>query len=278
MKRLQIFLYWLTLSISIYTSAAIAQELPIGAEAAGMGHAAINLKGRAGVFANPAGLAYTRSAEILAGVENRFGLGEGLLGLNAAYLHRLSKATLGLSVYRFGDEFFSTHQLGLNFSQQINQFCFGLRLRQHQYSGEGIDTHFATAIDVGGIFLISRQLNAGMLIRNINQGSYSHGFQDQLPTSLEAGLSFLPDERLSLHSSLFYELDERPMLRLGVDYHPLQKLHFRSGFNTGVYPLYFFGLGLSHTLLQFDYAIEWHNMLGLSHQLGLVYKLPQHEK
>jgi hypothetical protein len=274
MKRLPLFAILFYLLIQ----PGFAQDLPIGAEAAGLGNASVNLKGRAAVFANPAGLIFTKQHEVMAGIENRFGLADGLLSMHAAYLHRLARTGLGLSVYRLGDELFSQHQLALNFSQQVGAFTFGARLRQHQYSGEGIETHFAMAIDLGGMFLISDALQYGLLIRNINQASFSNGLTDQLPTSLQTGLSYLPDDRLCLHANLLYELEAQPLLQIGMGYRALEPLQIRSGLNTGSNPLYFFGLGFNHTVLTIDYSLEWHSRLGISQQLGLSYKLKKHEK
>lgn len=255
-----------------------AQNLHSGAEAAGLGFATVALEGNMAVWANAAGLASVRKRQILTGYENRYGLVDGLHAAQAAYIHPLSKSTLGVSLYRFGDALYSQHRISLSAAHQIGQFSAGIRLNQHQYSMEGGETRFAMAVDVGGVMRLSSQLKLGMQISNLSQGRVSRQTNEKIPSVLSIGLGYRPDQQLKLLAELAYQLGKLPTLKVGLDYMPVDFVSLRSGINSGPNPLFFFGLGLRHSVLHFDYALETHHVLGMAQHIGLAYHFRANEK
>lgn len=255
-----------------------AQHLPTGAEAAGIGFATVAWEGSMAVWGNAAGLSKVRNRQIMTGYENRYGLVEGLHAVQAAYVHPLSTSTLAISVYRFGDDLYNQHKLSLSAGQQIGQFRAGIRLNQHQYSMEGADTRFALAIDAGGIMKLSEQLLVGMHISNISQARVSRQTGESIPSILGVGLHYAPDDNLHLLAELAYEIEQNPMVKVGLTYEPLDFLVFRSGINSGQPSLFFFGLGLKHSVIHFDYALEIHQLLGIAQHIGLTYQFPSNAK
>jgi hypothetical protein len=270
---------YITVFVLIFSEfSLVAQHLPTGAQAAGLGFATVAFEGNMAVWGNAAGLSKVRNKKILTGYENRYGLVEGLHAVQAAYVHPLPKSTLAVSVYRFGDDLYSQHRLSLTAAQQIGQFRGGLRVSQHQYSMEGADTRFALAIDAGGIMKISEQLLVGMHISNVSQARVSRQTNERIPTILGLGLNYAPDDQLRLLAELAYEIDQSPVVKVGMEYTPLDFLTFRSGINSGPQSIFFFGLGLRHSVLHFDYALETHQVLGLAQHIGLTYQFSANAK
>jgi hypothetical protein len=249
-----------------------AQNLPSGAQAAGLGFATVALEGRMGVWSNAAGLSTVRNRQILSGYENRYGLIEGLHAMLGAYLHPFRQSAVGVSFYRFGDDIFSQHKLSLSAGHQMGQFSGGLRLNQHQYSMEGADTRFALAIDVGAMMRLSSQLRIGMQISNISQARVSRQTGERIPSILSVGINYQPDQGLNLLAEVTYELDYTPTVKVGLEYQPAELISLRSGVNSGPQPLLFMGLGLRHRVIHFDYALEMHQQLGVAQHIGLAYQ------
>ena len=81
---------------------SLAQSNPIGAQAAGMGYAAVTMQNAWSVFANVSGTAKVKHTTALAGYENRFGFSEGLHAVTAGVVKPLRYGTGSLTVYRFG--------------------------------------------------------------------------------------------------------------------------------------------------------------------------------
>ncbi|WKN30535.1 hypothetical protein PZB74_16340 [Porifericola rhodea] len=252
---------------------ANAQHLPFGAESAGIAHASTAKRGRVGVYANPAGISAEKEHTFIAGYTSAYGFIEGLSTLSMAYLHSLSNAALSLSVYRFGDEIFSQHRLSISFGQTINHYSFGIRVNQHQFAMEGANTRYATAIDVGGMAKLSQSLRLGVCISNLNQAVVSEETQEKIPVNMSLGLSYTLDKKLSTYAELLHELEESPVCKVGLSYQAVQKMVLRCGLSTGDQSGLFFGLGLKHSILHIDYALEAHSYLGMSHHMNLAYKL-----
>ncbi len=250
-----------------------AQSMHLGAEAAGLGNATVAGKGRMGIYANPAALGAVRNQEISATYDTRYGFVEGISTIGAAYIHPLNHSALALSVSRFGDQIFSQHLLSLSYGHQIDQFSVGIRANQHQYHMEGTNTRYATALDIGGIMQMLPSLDFGMSISNLNQPVVSQQTGERVPTTLSSGLCFRPDEKLKTLMEVNYTLEERPLFKVGIAYQPLKSLTFRSGVNTGHLGRFFMGMGLSHSVIDFDYALEAHSVLGISQQFNVIYKI-----
>lgn len=252
---------------------AVAQSLPTGTEAAGVGFASVSMNGSMGMWGNAAGLSTVRKQQLLAGYENRYGIADGLNAIQAGFIQPLGTSTAALSFYRFGDALYSQHKLSLSVGHQLGQFRGGLRLSQHQYSMEGADTRYALLIDAGAIAVLSKQVDVGMHITNISRARVSRQTDERVPTTLSVGFNYHPDEHLKVLGELAYALDQSPIIKVGLAYQPLKFAVFRTGVNTGEETLLFLGLGLRHRVVHFDYALETHPLLGISQHFGLAYQL-----
>lgn len=272
MKFLYVSLGFLLL-LTMNTSTTFGQVLPSGAEAAGVGFATVSLDGKMGVWRNPAGLAKTKSQQLMVGCQNRYGLAEGLNTVHAAYIHPMASSVAAVSFYRMGDAIYSHHVLGLSLGHRVNQFQGGLRINQHQFSMEGADTRYALSIDAGVVATLSSQLGMGIQINNVNRAKVSNQTDERIPTQIAIGFDYKPDKQINVLGELAYEISSSPFLKVGMTYQPLPYLTFRSGVNTSEQARMFLGFGLRHRVLHLDYALETHPVLGISQHFGLAYQI-----
>ena len=249
-----------------------AQSHTVGARAAGLGHAAVTMRGAGALFANISGVTSVKQPTLFAGYENRFGFSEGLNAAAAGLVQPTRYGTGSLSVYRFGDALHSHHRLSLGYSHRIEQFSIGLRLSEHQYHTEGFGSRFRTVIDVGGQAQLSPQFVFGLQLLNVTQATLSSVTQENIPTLVQVGLSYRPVAAWLLSAEVEHEVTQRPNVKLGAQYTALQQFSLRTGFNSGELRQ-FFGLGWKHRMLDADYALSTHARLGLSHQVSIAYRL-----
>ena len=264
--------YCLAVALGLIMLKGWAQVPVIGARSAGVGHASVTLREADALFANISGTAHVRRSSLWTGYENRFGLSEGLHAVAAGFIQPTRYGTGSVSVYRFGDALYSQHRLSLGISHRIEQFSIGLRLSEYQYYIEGFGTRFRTVIDLGGQAQLSPQVVVGMQLLNVTQGTLSDVSDEKIPTRVEVGLSYRPVSAWQLNAEIEHEVTQRPNVQVGVEYTALQKLSFRTGFNS-VALRQFFGIGWKHRLVAADYALSTHTRLGLSHQVSVAYHL-----
>ncbi len=254
-----------------------AQTHTVGARAAGLGHAAVTMRGAGALFANLSGVTSVKQPTLFAGYENRFGLSEGLHAVAAGLVQPTRYGIGSLSVYRFGDALHSHHRLSLGYSHRIEQFSLGLRLSQHQYFTEGFGSRFRTVIDVGGQAQLSPQFIFGLQLLNVTQATLSEVTQENIPTLVQVGLSYRPAAAWLVSAEVEHEVTQRPNLKLGVAYTALKMFSLRTGINSRELRQ-FFGLGWKHRILDADYALSTHPQLGLSHQVSIRYRLFKNEQ
>ena len=264
--------YSLLVAVWLIATEGWTQAHTVGARAAGLGHAAVTMRGAGALFANVSGVTSVKQPTLFAGYENRFGFSEGLHAVAAGWVQPTRYGTGSLGVYRFGDALHSHHRLSLGYSHRIEQFSLGLRLSEHQYHTEGFGTRFRTVIDVGGQAQLSPQIVFGLQLLNVTQATLSAVTQENIPTLVQVGLSYRPVATWLLSAEVEHEVTLRPNLKLGVAYTALEMFSLRTGFNS-VGLRQFFGLGWKHRLLNADYALSTHARLGLSHQVSLTYRL-----
>lgn len=262
----------LTIALWLIALVGWGQVPTLGARSAGVGHASVTLRDAGALFANISGTAHVKRPALWAGYENRFGFSEGLHAVAAGFIQPTRYGTGSISVYRFGDALYSQHCLSLGVSHRIEQFSVGIRLSEYQYHIEGFGTRFRTVIDIGGQAQLSPQVIVGMQLWNVTQATLSDGSNEKIPTRVEVGLSYRPVSAWQLNAEIEHEVTQRPNVQVGVEYTALQKLSFRTGFNS-VALRQFFGIGWKHRLVAADYALSTHTRLGLSHQVSVAYHL-----
>ncbi|MEM9831835.1 MAG: hypothetical protein AAF944_14435 [Bacteroidota bacterium] len=254
----------------LISTLGVAQSL--GGAATGMAEAGVAQRDVWSVFYNVGGMAWVKKITMIAGYENRFGFSEGLHAAGVGVVKPLSFGVGSLGVYRFGDASYSEDQISLGLSHRVSQFSFGLRLNGYQYHVETIGTRFATAVDVGGVARLSPELFIGMQITNLNQAKKSRFSEEKIPTRIQTGIAYQPTETIHLAVEVEHQAGESTEAKIGAEYTVVKKISLRCGVQTLDFRQ-FFGLGLEHRLLQIDYALQTHRVLGLSHQISLAYQL-----
>ena len=245
----------------------------MGARAAGMGYASAVLKDEAAIFNNPGSLTGDKSSAFFAyevrpempgasrtaaGIQIPFKIGVGAFG-----------------IFRFGDDLYSEQLLSLGFSNQFGITSLGVKVNYIQYRAEGFATKSALGLDFGGLTQLTPNISVGAYIVNLNQPEISPG--ERLPTRLVAAIGFKLDEAFLIATEINKEINYPASWRTGFEYTIHKKIFVRSGFN--LYPTAVHtGIGAKTRKLKIDYALQFSQALGESHQASLIVQLSKQKK
>lgn len=223
------------------------------------------------LFNNPGGLGMVKETAAMAGFDNRYGIA-GLGAMSAGLVTALPIGTAGISVFRFGDEWYSEQIASLNIANTFGIAALGLRANYLQYTIEGLGTRSVVSVDAGGVARLSETVRVGAYIRNVNQASVSEMNEQRAPTLLYAGISIRPGEKVQLAVETEKDIEAEAVLKAGLEYHFMEKFSFRTGIRTNAFT-HFFGFGFIVQRLSIDYAIARDNVPGLSHQASVSYSI-----
>lgn len=257
--------------LSSFTLNAQNGIIQIGAKPAGLGYTYTALFDAWSVFYNPAGIDQIPTSKALFSIENKFSI-SGLSTLGASFIASTKSGNFGASVFRFGDNIYNEQALGLTYSNSFGITSLGVRVNYFQYQSEISTTRNGLVIDFGGITRLTKQLNFGAYIRNINQANLSGNRDEKIPVILNAGISYKPTHELIINAEVEKDIDFDAGLRVGLAYTFLKRLQARSGILTYPFTNYF-GLGFNSSRIQIDYALTRTPSLGISNQASVSYLL-----
>jgi len=265
--------YFHVLTIIIaHTVSAQSTTTLIGARAAGLGYTTAVVDDEWSLFNNVAGLAHVDQPSASFAYEVR----PALVGANrmAASISAPSKVgTLGVGIFRFGDDVYSEHQVSIGIGNQIGNTSLGAKINYTQYRVESFGNTTALSFDFGGITRITSQLSIGAYITNLTQSKLIGSDGERLPTKLVVGVGFRPSDKLFVATELEKDLDYQATWKSGLEYSIYKKVFFRTGFNLNPNTAYF-GLGGQKKNLKFDYAIRFNQLTGAAHQVSAIYIIP----
>lgn len=245
----------------------------MGARAQGMGNASACLSDAWSLTQNIAGLASVEqpSAAFSGHTIPSF---EPFNRLAAVFVTPVRSGAAGFSAFRFGDDLYNEHVFSFGIAHTFGLASLGLKLNYIQYRAQGLETRTALSVSFGGIAQLTPQLLFGAHIVNVNQPVIHDDTGERIPTSLYAGISFRPSDKLLLSSEIEKDLHHPATVKSGMEYRFYENISFRTGFN--LHPeAGFFGVGFLMRKLELDYALQLSHPPGFSHQATVLYKLKQ---
>lgn len=190
---------------------------------------------------------------------------------SAAFSLPVKPGVAGMGLFRFGDDLYNEQALSLGFANDFGLASLGAKLNYLQYRAEGLDTRSAVTVDFGGIATLTRQLRFGAYIVNINQPEINRSTGERLPTRLFAGIAFSSSEKLTVATEIEKDLQRKAVLKAGIEYSPVKKVAFRTGFNVQPQAA-FFGMGFRSRTFQMDYSLQRNHSMGISHEASVTWQ------
>ena len=259
--------------VLVYLGKIFAQNSinELGARSTSLGNAYSTVNDKFALLNNPGGIGGLKETSALASFKNNYGV-SGLNSMAAGALSSLPIGTAGITVFRFGDDIYNEQIASLVYANKFGIASLGIRANYVQYTQEGLGSQGNMTIDFGGTASITEVIGFGAYIRNINQAQLKDSREQNLPTLLYAGLSIKPTNKILLAIETEKDLDNDAVFKAGLEYKFLDKFFARTGIKTDDFTNHF-GIGFISQKLGIDYAMTWHQTLGLSHELSLAYTI-----
>lgn len=281
MKNLSLFLT-LAVVFSISSFAQLTNDAN-GARALGSANASINYSDVWAAHNSISALAEFEGTEVGVGFNNRFGV-DGFNTMSIAAAHQLKTGTAALSVKKFGDNLYSESVIGLGYAHKLDFVSLGFKANLLQVAIDEIGSRTAIALEFGGLVHLNEELTVGANIYNINQARVYKDIEDKdfsnderFSTVLKAGVTYHPFEKLYATIEAEKDIEYKNNVKAGLEYFVIEKLAIRTGFST-LNQLASFGLGLKLNQLSVDYALSYHNQLGVSNGISINYLIKKSNK
>ena len=240
-----------------------------GARGVAMGYTGVTYTDINSIFSNQAGLANLESLAVTGYGEQRFLVSEIRSVAMGAALPTAS-GTFGLSLHYFGFEQYNEQRIGLAYGRRLlDKLSIGaqflmLNTRIPEYGNKAVFT-----FEAGVLAELLPQLNLG--IHLFSPARIQLAEEENLPTVLKLGLSYLPSNKLSLLAELEKDIDFAARAKFGLEYQIIEPLFLRLGVATQPTTLSF-GLGFALASgLRIDIASSYHQVLGFTPAAGITF-------
>jgi hypothetical protein len=221
---------------------------------------------------NSAGMADLKSFTAGIASRNRFLLPE-LSEKSVVVAFPLNRDVIGSSYYAFGGSLFEQSTLSLIYSRCFyKRIATGIRLNYYRYkSGDNtFDRHFAN-FDFGIRTIVAKDIafgvnliNPGTVFQELNESSNT-------ATGFTAGFLLGLSSMGSLSIDVRKHKGENPALHAALKYCNRKRFCVETGFTTNPFGAHF-GVGIGYKNLAVDFSSEWHQFLGYSPAISLLYQ------
>lgn len=228
------------------------------------------------VYANPASLAGTD--RLSAGVygEQRFMLAEA--GSYAAVVAIPSApGNFAFTAGYFGYKAYNETTLGISYGRKIGeQVYIGARFNYYSVLIPSYGKASTLNAEAGSLFQLTPQLWSGFSVANPFAGRLGKQTGEKLARVYKAGIGYTLSQLCFLGATVIKEENHAPSVHFGIQYRPIKQLFVRTGIVTGNHSWYA-GLGYLWKNLRVDITVSFHDRLGMSPGLLLLYQSPQTE-
>ncbi len=219
-------------------------------------------------FHNPALLAtVTEPSLCLAFSPALFGLKE-ITRISFSGVEPTTVGTFALSGSRFGFALYRELSAGLSYGTMLGEsMAIGGSLFSEHLGIRNYGSAWTVVADLGAAFRINPWLTWGISVRNVSASTIGDA-SESLPEIMSTGFSSHPVREATISMDLVKDLRYPLEIRAGMEYVLLGLLSLRAGMATEP-SCYSAGAGIRAGVVQLDYALGVHPVLGLSHQFSL---------
>ena len=263
-RLLSVFSFLLTLPLFGQFSDGDARSI-------GMGSAGVSFTDIHSIWHNPAGMAHIEGIA-LSGYGQQHYLLESLQTVGLGAVYPTNSGTLGLTLNYLGFDLYKEQRIGLGYSRLLTrnlslgaQFLV-LNTQIPEYGNKSLFT-----FEVGSIYKVLPQVWIGAHIYSPVRIAITE--EENVPTLFSLGASYKPSNQVILSAEVEKDIDFDAQVKIGVEYQIIEALALRTGITTKPTTINF-GVGY---MLESGFAINaatrYHQTLGFTPGIGLVYQM-----
>jgi hypothetical protein len=124
---------------------------------------------------------------------------------------------------------------------------------------------------------LTNELSIGAHIYNINRARINNNPNEYLASYIRLGLNYKFSEQVFAVIEVQKDVHNKPLFKAAAEYKPADMLFIRAGISNN--PLFnAFGFGLDLKNFKVDLAAAYHQQLGFSPQMSMVYEFAKNNK
>lgn len=247
---------------------------PVGARSTAMAGVNATLSDVWSANNNQAGLGFVEDLSAGLFYENRFLLKETSYKAGAFVLPTKTGA-FGVSIASFGFTEFMETRAGLSYGLKFSErFAVGVQMN---YLRTSLTQEFGSKNSVtGAVGLIGKlndEITIGVHVYNPNRSKLAEYDNERIPTVMKFGMDYRFTEKLMIVVETEKDIDFDPIVKFGVEYQFMDILYVRGGIsNNPTSSAFGFGLVMKNFIL--EASSSFHQTLGMTPGISLIYKSP----
>jgi hypothetical protein len=236
----------------------------------GLGAYSINHADVFSFHSNQAALAQVKNLSAGVYTERRFMLKELAL-YNASVVLPTHSGNFGLDTRYFGFADYNETQLGLAYGRRLgSKVDLGVQFNYYNvqipYYGNASVVNF----EAGAILHLTEKLNAGIHVYNPVGGKFGKDEQEKLSSVYSGGIGYEASDKFFISAEIEKEEDQPVNVNAGLQYKFLPQLLARGGISTATSSMYF-GIGVAWKSVRLDVTTSYHQQLGITPGLMLIF-------
>lgn len=228
---------------------------------------------RADVFSmliNPAALARVKGVSAGVYAERRFAL-SAFSQYTAALALPTSSGNFGVQADYFGFNNYNETQLGLAYGRSLGKkLDVGVKFNYYNLRIPGYIASSTFHFEAGALMHLTDQLHAGFSVFNPVGGVLNKETDEKIASVFRGGLGYEMSEKFFITVDVVKEENKELGVVGAFEYAFIQQFKLRAGVNT-VNNQPFMGVGLHLGQLRVDVAGSWHQQLGFTPAVQLVF-------
>lgn len=259
-----------------YSATGQILRRPAAALYTGAGAYSINHTDVFSFTANQAALAQLKNPATAVYAERKFMLQE-LASYTAVAGITTKSGNFGLQANYSGFSSYNETKIGLAYGRKLgSRVNAGIQFNYNGIRIAGYGTASAITVEAGTILHLTDQLSAGIHVNNPAGGKFGNHKEEKLPAVYTVGAGYAASDKFFISTEIIKEEDQPVNVNAGLQYSPLSKLIARVGVASSASVIYA-GVGLSFSSFRVDITASYHNQLGLTPGLLLLFDFKNKE-
>ena len=266
--RLPLLVFLVSILLSSGHCLAGNDGFSFGPRALGTGQSGLMHTDIWAIHNNVGALGWLKKAGAGVSFENRYAL-SALNQISFAVAipnERWGVAAIGAS--RFGSEIYNQTRAQLGWAKAFGIASVGLEAQMYQVGAQDFASRQFFILNFGGLAQLTPKLHFAGSVSNITQTKASDYQNEKIPTIVRAGLSFIPNKKVKLMSEVQKDLDQKALVKIGLEYEFIEHFWLRTGFTSQTMQVCG-GVGAQWRNLVFDFAFARHPQLGWTNAIGI---------
>lgn len=245
-----------------------------GAASLGMGTIGVVGTDFHSLYNNQAALAYLSETSFGADYNQGFFADKNLSIKTAGVALPTNWGTLGLNLRYFGYQLYNEQKIGLAYGKKLGKrLAIGVQLDYFRtHIGNDYGTAQTVSFEIGFYSKLTDKLELGAHIFNPTATEIGNDYPEKIPVAFKFGVLYHVDDRLRLATEAEKILDKKTNYKFGLEYEIGPYFISRIGLATQP-TLFTFGFGLRYKKLVFDIGTGYHQTLGFTPAISLLFKL-----